>query len=277
MTRVYYLEDPELAAPVDVAPDTPVESIAANVEAAVRDARQRGRLVLVARIGQRTFTESELAAQSIPGTVFMPGDRMLPVPALPPTLPAACYPSADPILGQRATLEECFHDGGDVPPKLGLGPDGKLGGLDPSDTALEFRLGNGQKRVCTSNRVKICVPRFGAVRVEAQPEGVNQPVGPAVGIGAKGPELARSKVLEQELTNKLVPVGFQGSKRPSQVTTVEGLLQLQKAKTFRVIGTVNGTQRLLAARTLRKCGRLRASSCSASGTSRVANTRSATW
>jgi uncharacterized repeat protein (TIGR01451 family) len=61
--------------------------------------------------------------------------------------------------------QECFVDGGDRGPRLGIGPNAQLGGLNPTDVAVEFTQA-ATRRVATSNVVCICVPRFLARRVE---------------------------------------------------------------------------------------------------------------
>ena len=44
-------------------------------------------------------------------------------------------------------------DGGDIGLRAGWGPDGKLRGLDPSDTVAEYVDSKGRKRLAVSNRV----------------------------------------------------------------------------------------------------------------------------
>jgi uncharacterized repeat protein (TIGR01451 family) len=77
----------------------------------------------------------------------------------------------DPILGPRPTEEECMHDGGDIGTPAGLDPQGQLHGLDPSDTVAVYTDNHGQKHLAISNRVCLCVPRFGIVTVPLAPAG----------------------------------------------------------------------------------------------------------
>ncbi len=48
----------------------------------------------------------------------------------------------------------------------GIGPDGKLHGLDPEDTIGEYTDAAGRRRVVCSNEVCLCSPRFGVLRSE---------------------------------------------------------------------------------------------------------------
>jgi uncharacterized repeat protein (TIGR01451 family) len=170
VTKVYYLEDPTQAVPLQGTPGEALEGFAESEEDAISDARHRGRPMLILRVGERPFTKAELAFENVPGTILFPGVQIAPIPAAPPIFPFNGIPLYDPIWGPKAAAEECLKDGGDIGPLLGPGPRGTIGGLDPTDTAMMFTTRRGT-RVAASNRVCICVPRFGAVRVEAGPAG----------------------------------------------------------------------------------------------------------
>ena len=73
ITKVYYLEDPDQAVPVQGRPGEAFESIALTEEDAIKEARLRGRPMLIVRIGERPFTKDELARENVPGTVLFPG------------------------------------------------------------------------------------------------------------------------------------------------------------------------------------------------------------
>src|SRR5262249_38700463 len=62
--------------------------------------------------------------------------------------------------------EECLRDGGDRGARVGFDNQGQLGGLDPEDTVAEYRDAAGRRWLVCSNRVCLCVPRFGALRLE---------------------------------------------------------------------------------------------------------------
>ena len=170
VTKVYYLEDPEKALGVTGTAGEAIEANADTEEAAIQEARARGRPMLIFRVGERPYTKEELAVENVPGTVLLPGARTVPVPATLPRFPFAGVMVYDPLLGPKAAEEECLMDGGDVGLPVGPGPNGQIGGLDPSDTAMQFTTRLGTK-VAASNRVCICVPRFAAARVEVGPAG----------------------------------------------------------------------------------------------------------
>jgi uncharacterized repeat protein (TIGR01451 family) len=168
VTKVYYLEDPDQAVPVQGRPGEALEATALTEEAAIKEARLRGRPMLIVRVGERPFTKDELARENVPGTILFPGSRTVPIPAAPPVFHFGAVPLFDPLHGPKAAAEECLRDGSDVGPILGEGPGRTIGGLDPTDTAMMFttRLGT---QVIHSNRICICVPRFAAARVDVGP------------------------------------------------------------------------------------------------------------
>ena len=169
ITKVYYLEDPEKAVPIAGVAGQALEAPAESEEEAVKDARGRGRLMLIVRLGARPATPEELAFENVPGTILFPGARRLPIPAVPPRLPFSGIIVYDPIVGAKGASEECIKDGGDVGSRAAPGPGpGGIGGLDPTDTVMQYTTRFGS-RTTASNRICICVPRFGAMRVEAGP------------------------------------------------------------------------------------------------------------
>src|SRR5262249_52146748 len=133
----------------------------------IEETKELGRPVLIVRIGQRAYSEQELAWQSVPGTVLGPGDKGLGVPPVPPPLLwKNVRLLADPVFGYRIPDEECLHDGGDRGEPAGLEPTGKLRGLNPEDTVAVYTDSHGRRWVTPSNRVCVCVPRFAALRQE---------------------------------------------------------------------------------------------------------------
>jgi uncharacterized repeat protein (TIGR01451 family) len=170
VTKVVYLEDPLKAAPVESA-DKPIELEVLPGGDPLAEARLRGRPCLIVRIGERDVPPQELAALDVPGTVLLPGEPGLPPAACPPMIPAAKFQTFDPILGPRYPLEEIVIDGDDLGPRVGIDPNGRLGGFGATDTAVEFRYGDGAKRVTTSNRVCLFAPRFVTLVQSAIPAG----------------------------------------------------------------------------------------------------------
>ena len=166
VTKAIYLEDPERAAPTATRPDAPIElSVPADRDLLI-EARDLGRPVAIVRFGGRSVPPEELARFIVPGTVLLPGEHGLPPAALPPCLPLAGQPFYDPVAGPRPPEEECLRDGGDTGIRAGFDGDGQLRGVDPSDTVAEYTDATGRRQVVCSNRVCLCVPRFGVLRSE---------------------------------------------------------------------------------------------------------------
>jgi uncharacterized repeat protein (TIGR01451 family) len=166
VTKVYYLEDPEKAIAATGSPDEPLELTVENEAKAIKDARTRGRMMLILRLGSRAFKAEELTYENVPGTILFAGSKEMPMPAIPPCLPFMGVMVHDPIIGMRGASEECLADGGDVKTRVGVGADGVMYGLDPTDTAMQFTTPRGGTKVVPSNRVCICIPRFACARLE---------------------------------------------------------------------------------------------------------------
>src|SRR5262249_30257863 len=149
--------------------------------------------------GQRLVSQEELICQAIPGTVLLPNEKCIPHAARPPTLPWSCFQLFDPRLGPKPCEEECLHDGGDVGAPAGFNGEGKLRGVDPSDTVAEYADSHGQKHIAISNRVCLCVPRFVVIRTEVVPAGYANVIG-----------LLHQEVVQAQLQLKL--------QQPSDVT-----------------------------------------------------------
>ncbi len=166
VTKVIYLEDPDKAAPSSAPPGRPPETDVPPSRDPLDESRTFGRPMLVVRFGGRVPPPEELVYGSVPGTILMPGDAILPPPRVGPCLPWAGCLFYDPILGPRPPTEECLHDGGDRGPRAGIGPDGRLAGLDAEDTVGEYTDAAGRRRVVASNRICLCSPRFAVLRGE---------------------------------------------------------------------------------------------------------------
>jgi uncharacterized repeat protein (TIGR01451 family) len=159
--KVVALERPDLAVPVATKSDQPLEVAVEPTRDPYVEAAQRGQPLVVFQIGQRVWTPNELNAFAIPGTVLLPGDRVLGTPKLPPQLPWACYQVYDPILGPRSPGKFTnIYDGGDSANPAGFDRVGRLKGLDPSDTIAEYVDSKGRQKLAASNRIHLCVPRF---------------------------------------------------------------------------------------------------------------------
>lgn len=215
ITKVIYLEDPDRADPTATRDGEILEYDVPRDRDIYQQARERGRVMLVVHLGERIATPEELAQINVPGTILMPGEKVIGPPACPPCFQGLRPGFYDPWHGPRPFVEECLHDGGDRLAPVGFDLQGGLGGVDPEDTVAEFRDSKGKRQITVSNRVCLCVPRFIALRKEcpwARSEGV---VGPRDGVIVKHdvtlterkPPLTVNKVEE--------PLRFEGRQRPS--------------------------------------------------------------
>ncbi|HEX3146686.1 MAG TPA: hypothetical protein VHR66_01205 [Gemmataceae bacterium] len=217
ITKVYYLEDPEKAVPVAGVAGHALEFPAESVEEAIKDARGRGRPMLIVRLGERPATADELAFENTPGTILFPGARVMPMPAAAPRFPFAGVVIYDPIIGVKGASEECLKDGGDVGPRAAPGPAlGGIGGLDPTDTVMQYSTRYGSK-VTPSNRVCICVPRFGVLRVETGLGGHQATIPPQAVIVWTPPKTSTFRTMPNQVWGLEQPRGLIGHQRASGI------------------------------------------------------------
>lgn len=214
VTKVIYLEDPEKAIPTEVRPDHPVETPDETERQAIKNATENGRLMAIVRLGNRRPRPEELQTVAVDGTILLPGEKYLKSPALPPVFAHTVCPLYDPILGPKLPHEECFTDGGDKNERLGIGLDNKLGGLNPTDVALEYTIA-GKRRVTTSNVVCICSPRFMIRRVELAPGGIDVRTMLAANVAQSGPSWFRDRAAPMADIGREKPNEFVGRTRPS--------------------------------------------------------------
>ncbi|MCI0378438.1 MAG: DUF11 domain-containing protein [Gemmataceae bacterium] len=161
LKRVLVLERPDVALPEASKPDAPPEINVPASRDIFNESRERGLALLVMRLGGRTFTPEEIAENNVPGTILLPNEKTLVAPAAPPWIQWACYPLLDPVLGPVPFSEYVtLFDGGDVGLSAGFNREGRLKGLDPSDTVAEYIDSQGVKRLACSNRIGLCIPRF---------------------------------------------------------------------------------------------------------------------
>lgn len=240
VTKAIVLERPDLAVPQASTKDQPLEfNLPPGVDP-LKEAMQRGRPVLIVRLGQRVLSPEELAAAGIPGTMILPGEKVLPPPPVPPCLPWACLSLVDPKLGPRNPADEmCFHDGGDQGTPAGVTQNGKLLGLDPSDTVAEYADSKGMRRLAISNKVCLCVPRFLVYRSESTTTNRMATVGPnrATAIQQQTVASARTPALSQHQNEHLG--GLSTQMKVSGIATNQGTA---------VIGRIDGTDVVASAR-----------------------------
>jgi uncharacterized repeat protein (TIGR01451 family) len=221
VTKVFFVENTEKAVPQATTPDQLLQYDVPPERDPLKEALMLGRPVLVVRFGEKQLTAAEAAQENVPGTILQPGDKVLPWPTQPPCVP--CLRLFDPILGPRPCEDECLHDGGDRGPRAGIGADGRLHGLDPEDTVAEYTNSCGERNVVHSNRVCLCVPRFGVVR-HVLPLGrydnVLRIVDTRCILGQEQMECKTPSLLK-ECVDQLK--GIQCRERPSATTITEGL------------------------------------------------------
>jgi uncharacterized repeat protein (TIGR01451 family) len=240
VTKVVYLEDPEKAIPAEFGLNNPHEVPAGSEEEAVKAADAGGRLVAIVRLGSRVPPPEWLRATAIDGTILLPGERYLRTPLVSPTIAFFACKLFDPIYGPKPGNQECFLDGGDRGDALGIGPNGRLGGLNPTDVGVEYTI-NGQRKVTTSNVVCLCVPRYVIQRAEIAPIGINVPLAAVTQVGTVGVAAARERQAAMAETARERPVAvgvrlrtmafigkvgtafFLGSERPVVIGQVDGV------------------------------------------------------
>jgi uncharacterized repeat protein (TIGR01451 family) len=232
LTKVIYLEHPDKAVPEATRPGQLIERTLGPDEDLLQEARQYGRPMFVVRVGGRPVDQAELTHQAIPNTVLLPGEKSLPLAPVAPWVPFGCVSPYDPVLGPKPPEEECLQDGGDVGRRAAIGPEGRLEGLDPTDTVMEYTDSLGHKHVTPSNRICLCVPRYVALRSELPLAGYETRVGLAnaeeaargVLVGALLPSLEARKYEQlTALRLKARPSAAVSETRVGQLVVVEVL------------------------------------------------------
>lgn len=240
ITKYIYLEDPTKAVPVEAKPDAPLEFTDLNEREAERAARDNGRLVAIVRLGDRAPETDNFSAFNIPGTMMLPGGN-LGMPKVGPCLPFYGVPMFDSIVGMKPSPEECLTDGGDKGPRLGIGPVGKLGGLNPTDVSLEFTV-NRKRRVASSNEVCICAPRFVIRKVEIDVNGVRTAVALDAAVQTAPIRTASMNTFAGATLNRYKPLGLESRMRPAITFVVNGLMIFEGVTRPYGIYTVSGVQ-----------------------------------
>jgi uncharacterized repeat protein (TIGR01451 family) len=227
-TKVIYLENPDLAQAVATRPDQPVEIRLQSGANPVEEARALGRPMLIVRLGARAFSPEEMAHLNVPGTMLLPGEQGLATPAAPPCIPWAGLTVYDPILGPRPPEEECLHDGGDIGVPAGLDLQGRLFGLDPSDTLAEYTDSHGRKHLAISNRLCICVPRYGIVNVPLVPAGYEAVLALARSEAVAQQAVLQAKQIGLEVRQHEQPVALRSRQRASSLEAEVGTLPVSQ-------------------------------------------------
>lgn len=250
VTRVHFLEDPALAPPIQTKADEPLVTDITPDYDPIDEAKAKGRLMIVMRVGEREPTVEELAPMAIPNTILFPGAGRLQAPPVGPPIPWAYWPVYDPAVGNRIPTEECLPDGGDVGPRVGIGPDGKVGGFNPSDTVIEYTTDLGRRKVAVSNRVHLCVPRFGVARQIYVPFDILSSKTTHIARGSKSGDEARNRVALTRADNVTTLAGIAGRKQPSQMQNKVALSGYESAKSAQVSFSISGTKHMTSGKEL---------------------------
>ena len=239
--KIIVLERPDSAVPVATSPDEPFEiAVPANRDP-LREARERGQPLLVMHLGERQFTREELI--NAPGTILLPGEQALCAPAVAPWVAWHCFPVIDPRAGPMSPSEfMCVPDGGDVGLPAGFDRQGKLRGLDPSDTVAEYFDSRGRQRLAISNRICLCIPRFIVVRSETVIANQVALMGPGALKSASGAgDIQRAQpTLEHYQKLQLEHVG--SNQKASGTIQTMGTMVTGRIDNLVVAGSVYGVQ-----------------------------------
>ena len=243
--KIVVLERPDAAEPRAARAEEPIEIRVPAGRELHPEMRGRGAPLAVVFLGERTLGPEELAAAGIPGTVLLPGEKILPLPRVAPWVPWGCYPAHDPLHGPVSPKDYmALYDGGDIGLRAGFNRQGQLRGVDPTDTVAEYVNARGQQRVVCSNRVALCVPRFVIVRSE---------IGLASDTMVFGPGTAQSNVAGALLNSRLPfiehrqPVHLETAAarlRPSGTQFTTGTAVTGRANGLEVSSTLRATETL---------------------------------
>jgi uncharacterized repeat protein (TIGR01451 family) len=246
--KIVVLERPDLAEPRATRAEEPLEIAVTTVRDLHDEVRSRGAALAFVYLGQRALEPEELAAAAVPGTLLLPGERTLPMPPVAPWAPWACYPVYDPLHGPPSPADyTALYDGGDSGGQAGFNRDGKLRGVDPTDTVADYVDARGRQRVVASNRVALCVPRFLIVRSESGLSRQTIAIGPGTSHVTMGGAVLHNRVPFVEHTQplhlettaaRLKASGTQFSAGTAVTGQINGV---EVAATLRAAGTLDGS------------------------------------
>ncbi len=241
------LERPDLAIPLQSRTHDPLEVRVPPTGDPIVEAMDRGQPLALVQMGQRELTPDELAFTGLSGTVMMPGEKVLGPPRLPPAGPWACFPVVDPMAGPvNPGPYNCIPDGGDIGLPIGFGPDGKLRGVDPSDTVAEYTDSRGRRRLVVSNRVCLCVPRFIITRGESLPIAQVGLVGLGKATVTNGFDIVANRQTPLTQSQRVTLETTREKQRPSGTTNLYGTLitgrlhGVEIKSSLRMVQTVDG-------------------------------------
>jgi len=232
ITKIVTLEDPE----------SPFVGIAGNINGGDAEplagldvmsfAKEVGRPVAILRWGNKEPTADDLAGRSM----SMGG------PVCGPVVPIKPFK-----LG-----EECLRDGGDFH-KPAHFANGKLKGLDPSDTVMTYVDRSGKKIILPSNPVCLCVPRFVNIRNVTTVEGFNlNEAANRVALAEQGLLVAKrdlampAKQLEEGIILKL-------RQKAQADVSLDRIVEYTRVEGVKIIGRLEKAKETVGTETDEKC------------------------
>ncbi len=245
ISKVIYLENPEKALPLEQKANDPLEISADNEREALDLAREGGRVVAVLRVGGRVPTKQELGEAYLDGTTLLPGETALGRPNVPPLLDCTAVPLYDPILGPKVSGDECFPNGGDRGPRIGIGPGGILGNLGVTDAAMEFTRGSKREAV-VSNVVCLCAPRFVARRSENTAAAVSAAFSAAELKQTVHPNVFVQRIHAEELVGRERTLGLTARVRPGAMQQYVVLQEVVSTRGLKAFASTQGAAEVAA-------------------------------
>jgi uncharacterized repeat protein (TIGR01451 family) len=239
ITKVIYLENPDLAAPGPTTPDQPLEREVLRGDDPVEIARRRGRVLAIVCIGGRPLSQEELAQVAVPGVVQVAGEPLGP-PACPPMIPARTFQLFDPASGPRVPTEELVTNGGDVGPRIGVGPYGQIGNLNSTDAAAIYNFADQSRRTTTSNRICLFAPRFGVIQEVTAIAGFHGALPPLGTISVMGVIENRTRQPSLNFEEILSPAAVVARKSLHGARSNEGVHELDQVAALAMTAMIEG-------------------------------------
>ncbi len=231
ITKIITLEDP----------DGPYVGIGGNVNGADVEplagldpysfAKEVGRPLAILRLGNKEPSADDLAGRSPKGMTGF----------------ASCGPMV-PVKPFKIG-EECLRDGADMGKPAHLDGQGKLKGLDPSDTVMVYSDVTGRKHILPSNPVCLCVPRYVTLRAATPISAINQQeAAERVAIQEAGLQVARKERprIEKQLEEGII---LKVKARAAVDIGLDRVVTLSTREGTKIIGRIEGPKQVVGVET----------------------------